>query len=165
MSPAAIERVQRLTAERWVPDFLNLSIAIDNSRKDQTYNTPAIATIFLANQQVLWMLENGGLWYTTQRTAQSASTLYSWAEASAAASPFVTDPAKRSSVVGTIDLDDRYDASVVCDVLRANGIVDTDGYRKLGRNQMRVAMFPAIDPADIAALTGCIDYVLGELDA
>lgn len=165
MSPRALERVERLTADRWVPDFLNLSTAIDNSRKDQTYNTPAIATIFLMNEQVKWQLEQGGMAWATQRTRQSSDLLYSWAEASPLVTPFVADPAKRSAVVGTLDVDSSHPQDALTAILRRNGIVDIDGYRKLGRNQIRVAMFPAIEPDDIAALTRCIDYVFEHTSA
>ena len=164
LSPAACERVARLAGSgRWVPASLDLAIALDNSRKDQTYNTPALATLFLAVQQVEWINQNGGLEWAASRSDRSASTMYSWAEASDYATPFVADPADRSHVVATIDLDDRVDAQVVSKVLRANGIVDTESYRKLGRNQLRVALFPAIDPADVEALTHCIDHVVAEL--
>jgi phosphoserine aminotransferase len=164
LSPAALERVEQITASgRWVPDFFSLPTAIDNSRKNQTYNTPAVATLFLFAEQLDWMNGNGGLEFVTARTAQSAAALYGWAEATEYTTPFVADPAARSHVVGTIDLDDAIDASAVAAALRANGIVDTEPYRKLGRNQLRVAMYPAVDPADVAALTGCIDYVVGSL--
>ena len=164
LSPAAVERIESLAASgRWVPAFLDLKIALDNSRLDQTYNTPALATILLMAEQVDWFNEQGGMAWTTARTAESAGHLYGWAEASAYATPYVTDPALRSNVVGTIDFDESIDASLVAKVLRANGIVDTEPYRKLGRNQLRVAMFPAVDPADVAALTRCIDHVVGQL--
>ena len=164
LSPAACERVARLAAsDRWVPASLDLAIALDNSRKDQTYNTPALATLFLAVQQVEWINQNGGLEWAASRSDRSASIMYSWAEASDYATPFVADPGDRSHVVATIDLDDRVDAQVVSKVLRANGIVDTESYRKLGRNQLRIALFPAIDPADVEALTRCIDHVVGAL--
>ncbi|MCU1453094.1 MAG: phosphoserine aminotransferase apoenzyme, partial [Acidimicrobiales bacterium] len=163
-SPAAIERIEAIKASgRWIPGSIDLSIALDNSRKDQTYNTPALATVFLAVQQVEWILENGGLEWAASRCDRSAQTMYSWAEASDYATPFVADPADRSPVVATIDLDDRIDATVVSAVLRRNGVVDTESYRKLGRNQMRFAMFPAIEPDDIAALTRCIDHVVAAL--
>ena len=161
-SPAAIERIESLSG-RWVPEFLNLGTALDNSRKDQTYNTPALATLVLANAQVQWILENGGLPFSAGRCADSAARLYGWADAHALAEPFVTDPALRSPVVGTIDFDDSVDAAEAAAVLRANDIVDTEPYRKLGRNQLRVAMFPAIEPDDITALTGCIDWVIEQL--
>ena len=167
MSPAALERAQRLSAatDRWVPEFLNLAVAIDNSTKDQTYNTPALATLFLLADQVEWMLGNGGLEWSTSRCDDSAERLYTWAEKSEFASPFVADPDMRSHVVGTIDFDESVDAAAVAKVLRSNGVVDTEPYRKLGRNQLRIAMFPAIDPADVEALTECIDWVVGELGA
>ena len=164
LSPAALARVEQITASgRWVPDFFSLPTAIDNSRKNQTYNTPAVATLFLFAEQLDWMNGNGGLEFVTARTAQSAAALYGWAEATEYTTPFVADPAARSQVVDTIDLDDAIDASAVAAALRANGIVDTEPYRKLGRNQLRVAMYPAVDPADVAALTGCIDFVVGSL--
>ncbi len=166
-SPAALERIEQIErdrpatgAPRWIPDFLSLSTALDNSRKDQTYNTPAIATLLLLADQLDWMLDQGGLPAMVARTSASSSHLYQWAEAHAHAAPFVADPAKRSLVVGTIDFDDEIDAAAVAATLRANGIVDVEPYRKLGRNQLRVAMFPATDPADVSALTACIDYVL-----
>jgi phosphoserine aminotransferase len=164
MSPAALARVEEVSATgRWVPDFFSLPTAIDNSRKNQTYNTPAIATLFLFAEQLDWMNGNGGLEFATARSADSASRLYSWAESTEYTTPFVADPAARSQVVGTIDVVDSVDASAVAATLRANGIVDTEPYRKLGRNQLRIAMFPAIDPDDVEALTGCIDYVVGQL--
>ncbi len=164
MSPAALARVEQISASgRWVPDFFSLPTAIDNSRKNQTYNTPAIATLFLFAEQLDWMNGNGGLEFATARSADSASRLYSWAQATDYTTPFVADPAARSQVVATIDFADSVDASAVAATLRANGVVDTEPYRKLGRNQLRVAMFPAIDPDDIEALTGCIDYVVGQL--
>ncbi|MGW0656068.1 phosphoserine transaminase [Streptomyces umbrinus] len=163
-SPAAIERAERVHASgRHVPEFFSLPTAIDNSRKNQTYNTPALATLFLLNDQLEWINGQGGLDWSVRRTATSARTLYGWAEDVKYANPFVTDPAKRSQVIGTIDFTDDVDASAVAKVLRANGIVDTEPYRKLGRNQLRVAMFPAIDPADIESLTKCIDYVIDKL--
>jgi len=164
LSPAALARVESIAASgRWVPDFLSLPIAVDNSLKNQTYNTPAIGTLVLMAEQVEWMLSNGGLDWSVKRTADSSSRLYSWAEASAYATPFVTDPALRSQVVGTIDFTEEVDAAAVAKVLRANGIVDTEPYRKLGRNQLRVAMFPAIDPDDVTALTQCVDWVVEHL--
>ena len=160
-SPAALARVEEITASgRWVPDFYSLPTAIDNSRKDQTYNTPAVATLAMMANQLEWMNGNGGMEFTTGRTADSSSRLYSWAEQSDVATPFVADPAARSQVVGTIDFADEIDASAIAKVLRANGIVDTEPYRKLGRNQLRIAMFPAVDPDDITRLTGAIDYVI-----
>jgi phosphoserine aminotransferase len=164
LSPAAIERVAKIKASgRWIPASLDLQIAIDNSRIDQTYNTPALATLFLLNNQIEWLNNNGGLSWATSRTRDSATHLYQWAESSKFASPFVSDPAMRSNVVGTIDFAEYVDAMAVAKVLRAHGIVDTEPYRKLGRNQLRIAMFPAIDPADIEALTACIDHVVAEL--
>ncbi len=164
MSPAAIERVAAVQATgRWVPGFSDLQVAIDNSRLEQTYNTPALATLFLLAEQVDWFNGQGGLAWTTGRSADSAHRLYTWAKKSPYAAPFVADPAQRSNVVGTIDLDPSVDAASVATVLRANGIVDTEPYRKLGRNQLRIAMFPAVDPADVEALTGCIDHVVGRL--
>jgi phosphoserine aminotransferase len=163
-SPTAVERIERIGASgRWIPASLDLLVALENSRKDQTYNTPALATLFLLDQQLQWFNGNGGLEWAAARSESSAVTLYSWAEASEYATPFVTDPAERSPVVGTVDLDGAVDAGTVCAVLRANGIVDTDAYRKLGRNQLRVGMFPAVDPDDVEALTKCIDFVVGEL--
>jgi len=164
VSPRAIERIERIGAsDRWIPASLDLVTALDNSRKDQTYNTPALATIFLAVQQVEWVNNNGGLEWAASRCDRSADTMYSWAEASPFATPFVADAADRSHVVATIDLDDAIDANVVSQVLRDNGIVDTESYRKLGRNQLRMAMFPAIDPSDVEALTACIDHVVTAL--
>jgi phosphoserine aminotransferase len=164
LSPAAIERIERIDAERpggrWIPDFLSLSTALENSRKDQTYNTPAIATLFLLADQLDWMLEGGGLDAMVARTSASSAHLYQWAEQRPETAPFVADEAKRSLVVGTIDFDDDVDAAALAATLRANGIVDVEPYRKLGRNQLRVAMFPATDPADVQALTACIDWVL-----
>jgi phosphoserine aminotransferase len=164
LSPAALERAGSIAASgRWVPAFLDLPTAIENSRKDQTYNTPSIATLFLMAEQVDWMLGEGGLEAMVKRTSASAEALYGWADASSYAAPFVTDPAHRSLVIGTIDLDESVDAAHVAAVLRANGIVDTEPYRKLGRNQLRIATYPAIDPADVEALTACIDHVVGRL--
>ena len=164
LSPAAVERIERIAAgDRWVPAFLDLGIALDNSRKDQTYNTPALATIFLAAQQVQWILDNGGLPWAAARCDRSAETIYGWADSRDWATPFVTDPALRSHVVATIDLDDAIPATTVSAVLRSNGVLDTDSYRKLGRNQLRIALFPAIEPSDIEALTHCIDHVVSHL--
>jgi phosphoserine aminotransferase len=164
LSPAALARVDAIaTSGRWVPDFLSLPIAVENSLKNQTYNTPAIGTLVLMAEQVDWMLAKGGLDWAVKRTADSSFRLYSWAEASPYATPFVTDPALRSQVVGTIDFTDDVDAATVAAVLRANGIVDTEPYRKLGRNQLRVAMFPAIEPDDVTALTRCVDWVVEHL--
>ena len=163
MSPAAVARAQELCAQRWVPEFLDLGVAIANSRKDQTLNTPAVATLVLLDAQLGWMLDNGGLEFTAARTAASAEVLYGWAEASDYATPFVADPARRSPVVGTIDLDERVDHAAVCAQLRANGVVDVFPYRKLGRNQVRVGMFPAVPTEDVEALTACLDYLVERL--
>jgi phosphoserine aminotransferase len=164
MSPAALDRVEGIAAAgRWIPTFLDLKTAVDNSKLDQTYNTPALATIYLLAEQLDWMNDNGGLEWTASRCDRSAEILYTWAEQSGFARPFVENPSDRSHVVGTIDFVDAVDASVVAAVLRANGIVDTEPYRKLGRNQLRVAMFPAIEPDDIASLCGCITHVVGAL--
>jgi phosphoserine aminotransferase len=164
MSPAALERVERIAASgRWIPTFLDLKTAVDNSKLDQTYNTPALATIYLLAEQLDWMNDNGGLEWTASRCDRSAEILYTWAEQSGFARPFVENPSDRSHVVGTIDFVDAVDASTVAAVLRANGIVDTEPYRKLGRNQLRIAMFPAIEPDDIAALCGCVTHVVGAL--
>jgi phosphoserine aminotransferase len=162
-SPAALDRIRSISAGgRWTPASLDLKIALDNSLLNQTYNTPALATLIMLNEQLQWMLSNGGLAWANQRSVQSADALYAWAQAREWAMPFVADPAKRSQVVGTIDLTG-VDANDVCTALRANGIVDTDSYRKLGRNQLRVGMFPAVDPDDVVALTNCIDYVASAL--
>lgn len=164
LSPRALDRVEQIAASgRWVPDFFSLPTAIDNSRKNQTYNTPAVATLFLFAEQLDWLNGNGGLEFATSRTHDSSTRLYTWAEKSTYATPFVSDPDARSHVVGTIDVDDSVDAAAVAATLRANGIVDTEPYRKLGRNQLRVAMFPAVEPDDVEALTECIDYVVGRL--
>jgi phosphoserine aminotransferase len=164
LSPAAIERVDELGAsERWIPEFLSLATALDNSRKDQTYNTPALATLILLADQIDWMLSGGGLDWCVQRTTASSTHLYGWAESAPFATPFVQDPAKRSLVVGTIDFSDDVDAAAVAATLRANGIVDTEPYRKLGRNQLRIGTFPAVEPADVQALTACIDWVVERL--
>ncbi|PZQ90656.1 MAG: phosphoserine transaminase [Leifsonia xyli] len=164
MSPAATERIDRIAAsERWIPEFLSLKNAVDNSRLDQTLNTPAIATLLLMEAQLDWLNANGGLAFADARTRESSGHLYAWAEERSFATPFVTDAAHRSQVVVTIDFDDTVDAAVVASVLRANGIVDTEPYRKLGRNQLRVATFAAVDPADIRALTASIDHVIGAL--
>ncbi|MGA3218329.1 MAG: phosphoserine transaminase [Acidimicrobiales bacterium] len=166
LSPAAVARVGQLTgpgSARFVPAFLDLGIALENSRLDQTYNTPAVATLVLAVDQLEWLLGNGGLEFSAGRCDRSAEILYGWAESKAYTAPFVAKPDERSRVVGTIDLDASVDASVVAKVLRTNGIVDTEPYRRLGRNQLRVAMFPAIDPSDVAALTACIDHVVSAL--
>ena len=164
MSPAALARVEKVAAAgRWVPDFLSLPIAIENSVKNQTYNTPAIATLILLAEQIDWLLGNGGLEWATKRTADSSARLYAWAEATEYTTPFVADPALRSQVVGTVDFADDVDASAVAKILRTNGIVDTEPYRKLGRNQLRVGMFPAVEPDDVSALTQCIDWVVQRL--
>ena len=164
MSPAAIQRVAQINESgRWTPAFFDLQIAIDNSRLDQTYNTPALATIYLMAEQVDWFNAQGGLDWCVQRTAESSGVLYGWAEASDYATPYVVDPAKRSAVVVTIDLDDSIDAAAVAKTLRANGIVDTEPYRKLGRNQLRIGVFPAVEPDDVRQLTRCIDYVVAEM--
>ena len=160
-SPAAIERAERIDAGgRWIPTFLSLTTALANSRQQQTLNTPAIATLVLLAEQVEWMLASGGLAWTTARTAESAAHLYAWAEDRDYATPFVADPAARSQVVGTVDLDLSVDSARLCAVLRANGIVDVEPYRRLGRNQVRVAMFPAVEPDDVRALTRCVDHVV-----
>ena len=163
-SPLAVERIERLAGSgRWTPAFLDLKIALDNSRLNQTYNTPSLMTLHLLARQVHWFNENGGLSFSAGRSAQSAEIMYNWAEASEYATPFVTNPDQRSKVVATIDFADDVDAAAVAKVLRANGILDTEPYRKLGRNQLRIAMFPAIDPSDIAALTASIDFVVNAL--
>ncbi len=162
-SPAALERIERIKASgRWCPASLDLSLALSNSRLDQTYNTPALATLFLLDQQLRWMNVGGGLEFAASRSEESAAILYGWAEKAAYATPFVADAAQRSAVVGTIDLTG-VDAPTVSAVLRDNGIVDTDSYRKLGRNQLRIGMFPAVDPSDVEALTQCIDWVVEHL--
>jgi phosphoserine aminotransferase len=164
MSPAAIERAAQIKESgRWIPDFLDLQTAIDNARLDQTYNTPALATILMMAEQVDWFNANGGLDWCVGRTSESSGVLYDWAEASDVATPFVSDPALRSGVVATIDIDDSIDATAITKALRLNGIVDTEPYRKLGRNQLRVAVFPAVDPDDVRALTRSIDYVISQL--
>jgi phosphoserine aminotransferase len=164
LSPAALARVDEIkTSGRWIPDFFDLTTAIDNSRKDQTYNTPAVATLAMLAHQVEWMNAQGGLAWAAGRTADSSSRLYGWAEATDYTTPFVADPAARSQVVGTIDFADGVDAAAVAKVLRANGIVDVEPYRKLGRNQLRIAMFPAVEPADVEALTRCVDHVVSTL--
>ncbi|MEI8057321.1 MAG: phosphoserine transaminase [Actinomycetes bacterium] len=164
MSPRAIERVAEISASgRYIPAFLDLQIAIDNSRQNQTYNTPALATILLMAEQVDWFNGNGGLPWCVKRTGESSAALYDWAEAAPFASPYVTDPALRSQVIGTIDFDDSIDAAAIAAVLRANGIVDTEPYRKLGRNQLRVAMFPSVEPDDVRLLTKSIEYIISAL--
>ena len=162
MSPAAIARVEKLKS-RWVPAFFDLNIAIENSRLDQTYNTPAIATLILLSEQINWMNENGGLKFSAGRSAQSSKILYDWAERTEYTTPFVKDVAQRSKVVGTINFKDGIDALNIAKILRANGIVDTDPYRKLGKNQLRIGMFPAVEPSDVEALTKCIEYVVTNL--
>ena len=164
LSPEAIERVARIAdSKRWIPASLDLTIAIDNSRQNQTYNTPALATIFLMVQQLEWMLENGGLEFSASRCDQSSAYLYDWAERTEYTTPYVEDPADRSHVVGTIDFSDEVDAAKVAKILRGNGVVDVEPYRKLGRNQLRVAMFPAVDPSDVEALTKCVDFVVSKI--
>ncbi len=164
MSPAALERAAKIKESgRWVPAFLDLSIAIKNSKLDQTYNTPALATLILLAEQIEWMNSNGGLAFSSGRSADSADRIYGWAERTSYTTPFVTDPAMRSNVVATINFDGSIDALEVAKILRANGIVDTEPYRKLGKNQLRVGMFPSIDPDDIDALIASIEYVVGEL--
>jgi phosphoserine aminotransferase len=166
LSPAAQERIRALDgSERWIPAFLSLQTALENSVKDQTYNTPAVASLFLLAEEIRWMLDGGGLDWCVSRTTASSEHLYGWAQRSGYASPFVADQSKRSLVVGTIDFDDEVDAAVVAKTLRANGIVDTEPYRKLGRNQLRIGMFPAVDPGDVQALTACIDWVVERLAA
>ncbi|MEI6649509.1 MAG: phosphoserine transaminase [Actinomycetes bacterium] len=161
LSSAAIARVEKIKASgRWTPAFFDLTIAIENSRLDQTYNTPALATLILLADQIEWMNNNGGLSFAAGRSADSSSRLYSWAEKTSYTTPFVTDPTMRSKVVGTINFDDSIDASEVAKALRANGIVDTEPYRKLGKNQLRIGMFPAVEPSDIDALTSSIEYVV-----
>ena len=161
MSPAAIERIEKInSSDRFIPAFLNLQTAVDNSRKNQTYNTPAVATLLMLDDQVKWMNANGGLDGMVARTTESSKTLYSWADARAEATPFVQDADARSLVVGTIDFDENIDAAKIAKILRANGILDTEPYRKLGRNQLRIGMFPAIDPEDVKKLTGAIDFIL-----
>jgi phosphoserine aminotransferase len=162
MSPAAIARVEKLKS-RWVPAFFDLNIAIENSRLDQTYNTPAIATLILLSEQINWMNENGGLKFSAGRSAQSSKILYDWADRTEYTTPFVKDVAQRSKVVGTINFKDGIDALNIAKILRANGIVDTDPYRKLGKNQLRIGMFPAVEPSDVEALTKCIEYVVTNL--
>jgi phosphoserine aminotransferase len=163
-SPAAVERIETLAASgRWTPAFFDLKIALDNSRLNQTYNTPALATIHLLASQIAWFNDNGGLDFSAGRSGQSAEILYTWAEASDFATPFVSNPAERSNVVGTIDFVDGLDASLVAKILRRNGVVDTEPYRKLGRNQLRIAMFPSVDPADVASLCACINFIVGNL--
>jgi phosphoserine aminotransferase len=164
MSPAAIARAEKIKASgRWVPAFFDLGIAIENSRLDQTYNTPALVTLMLLAEQIEWMNANGGLSFAAGRSVQSSDILYSWAEKTSYTTPFVTDAAMRSKVVGTINFDDAIDATKIAAALRENGIVDTEPYRKLGKNQLRIGMFPAVDPSDVEALTKCIDHVVAAL--
>jgi phosphoserine aminotransferase len=164
MSPAALERAAKIRAtNRWIPAFFDLTIAIENSKLDQTYNTPAVATLMLLAEQIEWMNLNGGLGFASGRSNESAKIMYDWAEKTTYTTPFVTDPAMRSPVVATINFDDAIDALEVAKTLRANGIVDTEPYRKLGKNQLRVGMFPAIDPADVHALTQCIEFVVSAM--
>ena len=164
MSPAAIARAEKIKASgRWVPAFFDLGIAIENSRLDQTYNTPALVTLMLLAEQIEWMNANGGLSFAAGRSAKSSDILYSWAEKTSYTTPFVTDAAMRSQVVGTINFDDAIDATKISAALRENGIVDTEPYRKLGKNQLRIGMFPAVDPSDVEALTKCIDHVVAAL--
>ncbi|HXZ66551.1 MAG TPA: phosphoserine transaminase [Streptosporangiaceae bacterium] len=164
LSPAAVDRAGRIARSgRYIPEFLSLQIAIDNSRLQQTYNTPAVATLILLAEQIDWMLGRGGMSWTTERTATSSGILYTWADKSTLAAPFVADPAERSPVVVTIDFADSVQATAISAALRANGIVDTDSYRKLGRNQLRIGTFPAVEPDDVEALTACLDYVLERL--
>ena len=166
LSPAAIARVEELdgAGDRWQPAFLSLQTALENSRKEQTYNTPALATLLLLGDQIEWMLGNGGLDWCVRRTSDSSGRLYGWAEGSEFAAPFVADPGKRSLVVGTIDFDDSVDAAALAAALRASGIVDVEPYRKLGRNQLRIGMFPAVEPDDVEALTACIEWVVANVD-
>jgi phosphoserine aminotransferase len=166
LSPAAIARIEQLDGaeDRWQPAFLSLATALENSRKNQTYNTPAVATLLLLADQIEWMLAGGGLGWCVERTRASSSHLYGWAGGSGVATPFVADPAKRSLVVGTIDFEESVDAAALAAALRANGIVDVEPYRKLGRNQLRIGMFPAVEPTDVEALTGCIDWVIENVE-
>jgi phosphoserine aminotransferase len=164
LSPQALQRVDEIAASgRWVPAFLDLPTAVDNSRKNQTYNTPSVATLFLMAEQLDWMNAQGGLQGMVERTTRSSDALYGWAEKTDYTTPYVTEPSERSLVIGTIDFDEHIDAAQLAKVLRANGIVDTEPYRKLGRNQLRIAMYPAIDPSDVEALTASIDYVVERL--
>ena len=166
MSPAAIARAEEIKASgRYIPAFLDLMTAIENSRLDQTYNTPAVATILMMNEQIKWFNANGGLDWCVSRTKESSDAIYEWATASSYATPFVADPAKRSQVVATVDFDESIDAEVVAKVLRANGVVDTEPYRKLGRNQLRISVFPAVEPSDVRQLLKCIDFVIAKLTA
>ncbi|ALU39481.1 phosphoserine aminotransferase [Kocuria flava] len=165
-SPAAVERIERIDAsDRWIPDFLRLGTALENSRKDQTYNTPALATLVMLDEQLRWLNDRGGMDWAAARTAESSGRVYAWAEDSAFATPFVAHPEERSTVVTTVDLDASVDAAAVAAVLRAHGVVDVDPYRKLGRNQLRIATFVAIEPDDVSALLACVDHVVGQLGA
>jgi phosphoserine aminotransferase len=165
-SPTALTRVEEITASgRWVPDFFSLPTAIENSRKDQTYNTPAVATLAMFANQLEWLGDNGGLTWAVERTADSSGRIYDWAERTGYTTPFVADPAERSQVVATVDVDSAVDAAAVARTLRSNGVVDVEPYRKLGRNQLRIATFPAIEPDDVSRLLDCIDYVVAETQA
>jgi phosphoserine aminotransferase len=163
LSPAAIERVQELAPTRWIPSSLSILEAYTNSLADQTLNTPALATLYLMREQINWMNDNGGLGWAASRCDTSADIIYSWAERSDYATPFVAQADERSHVVATIDIDDRFDAGTLAKILRANGIVDTESYRKLGRNQLRIALFPAIEPEDVTQLTRCVDHITSQL--
>jgi phosphoserine aminotransferase len=164
LSPAALDRIAQIAdSDRWIPEFLSLATALENSRLQQTLNTPALATLIMLAEQIEWMLAHGGLDWCVARTTGSSEHLYGWAAESAYARPFVADPAKRSLVVGTIDLKDSIDAAAVAATLRANGLLDIEPYRKLGRNQLRVGMFPSVEPTDVLALTRCIDWVVKRL--
>lgn len=166
MSPAAIARAEEIKASgRYIPAFLDLMTAIENSRLDQTYNTPAVATILMMNEQIKWFNAKGGLDWCVSRTKESSDAIYEWASASSYATPFVADPAKRSQVVATVDFEESIDAEVVAKILRANGVVDTEPYRKLGRNQLRISVFPAVEPSDVRQLLKCIDFVIAKLTA
>lgn len=166
VSPAAADRIERLAAsDRWIPPFMSLGLALDNSRKNQTYNTPALATLFLLAESVGWINDHGGLDFSAGRCAANAAALYGWADRTEAVAPFVADPAQRSQVTATVDFDDAISADSVAAVLRANGVVDTESYRKLGRNQLRIGLWPSIETADIEALTACIDWVVSELSS
>lgn len=164
VSPAAIARIEEIAAsDRWIPDFLNLKTALDNSLKNQTYNTPSLTTLVSLDAQIQWLNSNGGLKWAAERTAQSAGQIYAWAEANEATTPYVSNPEHRSNVIATIDFDDSIDANAIAQALRASGVVDVEPYRKLGRNQLRIATFVAIEPSDVAALLNCIDYVIEQL--
>ena len=159
-SPAALARIQKLTSERWVPDILNLQLAVDNSRKDQTLNTPAIATLLLIDEQLTWMLEQGGLEAMAERTESSSSSIYEWATLRSDATPFVSNPAYRSPVVATIDFDESVKTTSISKILRKNGVVDIDPYRSLGRNQLRIGTFPNVDPEDVESLLACLEWII-----